>query len=62
MFSSPDESNRNHSRMTREVAGLRRKLADIRVEVDKCRGYQDDLEDCKVTHEDTLIKTVNFLP
>ena len=48
MFSSPDESSRNHSRMTREVAGLRRKLADIRVEVDKCRGYQDDLADCKV--------------
>ena len=44
--------------MAREVAGLRRKLADIRLEADKCRGYQDDLEDCKVT--DTSVK-LNFL-
>ena len=44
--------------MTREVAGLRRKLADIRLEADRCRGYQDDLEDCKVT--DTLVN-MNFL-
>lgn len=44
--------------MTREVAGLKRKLTEIRMEAEKCRGYQDDLEDCKVT--DTLVK-MNFL-
>ena len=54
-----DESTKNQSRMTREVAGLKRKLTDMRQEADKCQGYRDDLEECKV--EDTLLIKMNFL-
>ena len=40
----PIESTKNHSQMTREVAGLKRKLANKRLE--------DDLENCKVGLEE----------
>ena len=43
----PDESTKNHSRMTREVAGLKRKLANMKLEDD-----WDDLENCKVGLEE----------
>ena len=34
------------------MSGLKRKLAEMRTEADKCQGYRDDLEDCKVDLEE----------
>ena len=47
-LSSTDEETRNNSRVTREIDLLRKHVEEIQTESDKCRGYQDDLQICKV--------------
>ena len=42
--------------MTREVAGLKRKLTEMRMEADKCQGYRDDLEDLEDLGEADLVR------
>lgn len=48
LSSKTDEETRNNSRATREIDSLRKHVEEIQQESDKCRGYLDDLQICKV--------------
>ena len=43
-----DNSSKSNARMTREVTLLKTNLKELKLETDKCKLCQDDLEVCKV--------------